>query len=301
MDLFQRLLSQGNSFFAFGDTFAHAFEAAKPDADASEILNGALEIIKQSFEPEKMRDAANTVGGLWTFPLESWQRTANLLGDSAIKPLPNASLSDALGVFQQPLERVLSTPGLGYNRESQEQLQQYAKLKLHYQKASQAYSAAFADMGKRSIERLQDHIKQRTTKGESLITSARQLYDLWIDSSEEVYGEFVIGEEFVQLHGKLTNTLMALKQHEGRMLDDYLEFLNLPSRGEIDTLHRRFRDSRRETKTLQAQLNAVVERFKALQKALRRMEKQNKSEKAKKSRKNAGRKAKPKSGRKSHS
>lgn len=266
-DVFARMLAQGKSFFAFGDALGQSFAAHDKRVDAQALFLRSLENLKQGLDAQPWLGAvASPASGLWQLPLQSWQHTASTLTGMPMDALHGAaSGAPTLPWVQQQLERMLTIPGLGYTREHQEQLQKLGSLMLAYQKAFNAYTAAYADVGKQSIERVKARLKERQAAGEEPIESTKQLFDLWIDCSEEVYAEFVMSDDYVTLHGDMTNTLMALKKHQRTMLDDSLEAVNLPSRREMDTLLQRFQQTRRNEKALQSAMRALQIRQEELQ------------------------------------
>ncbi len=258
-DVFARMLAQGKSFFAFGDALGKSFEARDPAADAQSLFLGSLESLQRGLDTGAWPGAAAPgVSGLWQLPLEAWQQTASSLTRMPLDVMHGAGGgAPSLPWMQQQLEKMLTTPGLGYTREHQEQLQKLGSLMVAYQKAFNEYAGAYTEMGKQSVERVKARLQQREAAGEPPIDSTRELFDLWIDCSEEVYAEFVMSDDYVRLHGELTNALMALKKHERGMMDDALQAMHLPTRREMDTLLRRFQQTRRNEKSLLSELRAL--------------------------------------------
>lgn len=258
-DVFARMLAQGKSFFAFGDALGQSYEAHDKGLDAQALFLRSLENLKQGLDTQLWPGAAApAASGLWQLPLESWQQTASTLTGMSMDALHGIGGSaPTLSWMQQQLERMLAIPGLGYTREHQEQLQKLASLMIAYQKAFNEYTTAYADVGKQSIERVKARLDERQAAGEVPIDSTKKLFNLWVDCSEEVYAEFVMSDDYVRLHGEMTNALMALKKQERAMLDDSLEAMNLPTRREMDTLLQRFQQTRRNEKALQSEMRAL--------------------------------------------
>ncbi len=258
-DVFARMLAHGKSFFAFGDALGKSFESQGKGLDGQALFLRSLENLKRGWDAQLWPGAAApAASGLWQLPLESWQHTASTLTGMSMDALHGpAGSAPTLPWMQQQLERMLAIPGLGYTREHQEQLQKLGSLMIAYQKAFNEYTVAYADMGKRSIERVKARLKEREAAGEAPIESTKELFDLWVDCSEEVYAEFVMSDDYVRLHGEMTNALMTLKKQERTMLDDNLEAMNLPTRREMDTLLQRFQQTRRNEKALQSEMRAL--------------------------------------------
>ena len=110
------------------------------------------------------------------------------------------------------------------------------------------------------MERFEQKLKALASDGKSVGT-ARELYDLWVDCCEDVYGEYVATDEYAELHAELVNTLMQVKRHAGALTDEFLGAMNMPTRREVNTLHRRLHETRREGKTLAAEIAAIKEQM----------------------------------------
>jgi hypothetical protein len=78
----------------------------------------------------------------------------------------------------------------------------------------------------------------------------RAVYDLWIDCGEEAYAEMVATPEFPQLQAELVNALMRMKRHEQLMVEEVMTALNVPTRREIDTTHKRVYELQRQLRQL---------------------------------------------------
>jgi hypothetical protein len=76
-----------------------------------------------------------------------------------------------------------------------------------------------------------------------------------------VYGEQVMTPEYAKLHGSLVNSLMKLKQCLGHMVDETLGGLNMPTRRELRTLQDRLQESRREAKSMKAEIDLLKEQM----------------------------------------
>jgi regulator of replication initiation timing len=92
---------------------------------------------------------------------------------------------------------------------------------------------------------------------ESTPKSLRQLYDLWVEVSEEHYAEFAMSEEYQALYGDMVNRLMVMKKHYHEMTDDLLRSLNLPNTREVDTMQHRLQQLRRENIELRREIGEI--------------------------------------------
>ena len=150
----------------------------------------------------------------------------------------------------------LSMPGLGYSRETQDKLQELLRLWSEYQDNYQEYQSVMTRLNQESLALMQKAIIKRSKKGED-IRSIKQLYDLWIESSERAYGEYVFTDEYAALNGRLVNSLMAFRQKQNEISEDILAAMNMPTMRAMNTLERRQHQLRKQIKTLEAELQTL--------------------------------------------
>ncbi|MFQ5995345.1 MAG: class III poly(R)-hydroxyalkanoic acid synthase subunit PhaE [Acidiferrobacterales bacterium] len=267
-DFFSKLIEQGKAFFRLSENMSSALQSATPSGQSlsewQQEIEQAFSGMKQAFSgsgadaPDVMRQ----VMAFWELPLDTWQRTASsmsVLPGDFLQNLKPEGLEGFKQKVEEGMERFLSIPGVGYTREWQEQLQAYGRLWLDYQKAHQHYVAAYARIGAQSVERLEQRVKRLLKEGKE-VTTLRELYDLWVDCCEEVYGEYVATDEYAELHARLVNGLMKLKRHGSAMVDELLGGMSMPTRREINTLQFRLQEERRENKAMRAELESLKER-----------------------------------------
>lgn len=239
-DIFDRLTEQAAVFQQFGEQLSASLSQFNGSADGG-------------------------LAAFWKLPLDTWSRTVSSAsifpGDFLESHKPDVwhRLADDV---HRDLERFLSVPGLGYTREAQEEGQELIRLALEYQRALQTYAATFRSLGPETLTRLQQRLAERAEP----VTTLRALYDLWVDTSEEVYLELVETEAHALAYGRMVNALMALKNHGRNMVDEMVGALGMPTRHGLNTLQRRQQELRRELVALRRELgearsvrNEVVE------------------------------------------
>jgi class III poly(R)-hydroxyalkanoic acid synthase PhaE subunit len=265
-DFMRRMMDQGKQFFRMSDEFSKNYQASN---DWLEAVNKTFNDMQQMFAGG-VEKAASMAGGsadesmhklmaFWEMPLDNWQRMASSLSLGPGDMLRNMHRGEHLDKF-------FNTPGLGYSREEEGQYKELMQRGLAYQKAMGEYSKFFSNLGMLSVERMRRKVQALTEAGKS-IDSARGLYDLWVAACEEVYGEQVMTDEYARTHGALVNSLMALKQQAGEIVDENLGAMNMPTRRELRTLQQRLQESRRETKALRAQLELLQDQVAELRSA----------------------------------
>jgi class III poly(R)-hydroxyalkanoic acid synthase PhaE subunit len=127
---------------------------------------------------------------------------------------------------------------------------------MDYVAATQAYQMAFGKLGAETARKFQASLQGRA-KEDKPISSLRELYDQWVETSEAAYAEFVMTEEYQKLYGHLVNSLLALKQQMARMVDQTLEAMHMPTHAEIRTLQCRQQELRRENLRLRKEIKDI--------------------------------------------
>lgn len=83
----------------------------------------------------------------------------------------------------------------------------------------------------------------------------RDIYNLWVQHAESVHAERAMSAEYQHIFGRWMNTAMQLRQQLEALLQQQAELFNLPSRVELDEIHRQQLELRRENRKLKRQLS----------------------------------------------
>lgn len=257
-DFMTKMMDQGKVFFRMAESLTKNLEGT----DWSRALEKTMTDMQQAFGLSLQHqgdDGIHKMLAFWEMPFDNWQRMTSSLsltpGD-LLRNMPHDQV-------RENLHRFLSAPGLGYSREEQAQYQDLMRRLLAYQRAMQEYMQFFSTLGLQSLDRMREKLTQFSKQGKS-VDSARGLYDLWVGSCEEVYGEQVATVDHARVHGQLVNSLIAVKQRLSIMVDETLGTMNMPTRAELRTLQDRVQETRRENKALRAELESLKEQLAAL-------------------------------------
>lgn len=267
--VFDRLMGLSKGYFTMAE---HMMGQGAGAGDNMALFNTTLEGL-QKYWGDWLHNGGQWFGkdnqskdmmAFWDLPMDTWNRmAANLMpmpGDFTQAFHPESGLS---GNLREHTSRFLSIPAVGYSRESQEQFQRFAQLQMDYMAAAQAYQMAFGKVALESTRKFQDHIQQESRQGKTF-ASLREAYDAWVEFSEAAYANYVMTEEYQQLYGKLVNSLLAVKQHMARMVDQGLEAMHMPTHAEITTLQLRQQELRRENNRLRKAIKEIQEQIPGL-------------------------------------
>ncbi|HAZ60181.1 MAG TPA: hypothetical protein DCY89_01250 [Gammaproteobacteria bacterium] len=231
----------------------------QPTAQWQEQLERSFDQFRQFMAPGQLgdwADATRSVMGGGPEPIGSMMHSmAGLYAASAdILSGLKGEIPSVMGALENETQRLLGIPAVGYSRETQEQMQRALQLHLAHQHAVNRFSMAMSQLTSESMDLLLKKLIETGEKGET-ISSLRGLYDLWVDSSEEVFARFALTDEYSRLYAEVVNTLMAFRVHAQAMVDDTLARMNLPTRRELNTQYERFHALRNQVVELGRRLS----------------------------------------------
>lgn len=143
----------------------------------------------------------------------------------------------------------LSMPAFGFAREHQERWQSLLRAQVQSQGESADYIALMARAWQDGFARFEAKLAERARDDKPLET-ARGLFDVWIDAAEEAYAEIALSPAFRAAYGRHVNGLMRLKAAVDGEAERAAAALNMPTRTEIDSAHRKILALEREVRRL---------------------------------------------------
>ncbi len=254
----------GRGYFSMAEQIGKQISSGgKPQDVITRILEQLQSALHQNKDPwsQGQQQPGHDFMSQWASPSASWQKLSKEMMPAQFSH--SDSSTHGIGEDFDHLGKLLSAPGIGFSRESQEKQQQGIKLALEYFQSKHKFDQALLRV---SITSLQS-FRQKFTAGEDSETrsesSLRAMYDLWVDTSEIHYAEFAISAEYKSLYGDMVNKLMALKKHSNDIVDEFLQSMSLPSRREVDNLEHRVHQLRRDNQDLRSELKQIRALLKA--------------------------------------
>lgn len=229
-DAMARFNEQARQWFAQMQQVAAQFSGQS--ADAKQIVDAwrkALGAASANPFPEMFRSmGANAMPGLgqWTEDASPW-----------------------LDSMRREMDSVLSMPTFGLAREHQERLQQLMRAQLDYQETNAAFNALMAKSGQRAFEVFEQRLAAHEEPGRQ-ITTARALFDVWVDAAEQAYAEIALTLEFREAYGALVNAQMRVRNGMQKEWELMCAQLGMPTRTEVDSAHRKIAELQRELRKL---------------------------------------------------
>jgi len=272
----QRFYDMGKNFMSMTDGLFNASGQDQPEA-ALEMWLSSMQVALDQWIAQIQANADFAVPdlpGVSGTALSSWAQLTDsvapwlnmsqkFLQEVAEGHLPGGMEMPGLGAVQEQFLRALSIPGLGYTREQQEQMQGLARHLLAYHEALRAYKLAFAKTASASLDSVKKRLQDLHEKGEK-IESLRGLYDMWVDASEDAYGDFATSDEYQVVYGDLINALMKVRKDLNEISERHYVQMNIPTRSEINTMQHRQQETRRENRSLRSELADLRAQVEAL-------------------------------------
>lgn len=154
---------------------------------------------------------------------------------------------------------MLKLPAFGFAREQQERMQSLMQAQVEYQEKTAAYKALMLKASQGAYELFESKLAEREEPGRQL-TSARALFDLWIDAAEEAYAQIALSPEFRKVYGELVNAQMRMRGGVQKEVEQLCAMFGMPTRTEIDSAHRKIVELERAVRRLR---DAAPEQAKA--------------------------------------
>jgi class III poly(R)-hydroxyalkanoic acid synthase PhaE subunit len=102
-------------------------------------------------------------------------------------------------------------------------------------------NAQWNDIIGKALRELAERLAPRLKSG-ATPTSVKEVYDLWVDSAENVYAQSARAGAFVQAQAELTNATSQLRTAQRELLEEWAREYDLPTRSELNSIHKQLRD-----------------------------------------------------------
>lgn len=153
--------------------------------------------------------------------------------------------------LQQDLGPWLQSPAFGPGREHQARWQAL----LRAQQEFQGHASDYVDQIKKALDDAFALFEQRLAEHEqpgNQLTSARAMFDLWIEAAEDAYAKVAMSEPFQKVYASLGNAQMRLRSAAQQEVERLCEAFGLPTRTEMDAAHRRITELERLVRRMAA-------------------------------------------------
>ena len=259
-DVLANVLEQAQVFCSMKAQFGELLQQMADSDEWQAVLDDYFEQMKRSFRRQASADNP------WQGHCQQWLKafsSAAIFSEDVLKRQEKLAFPD-LSAFPPPSTAEQS-------REYQNGLQQNARLWQGCLENYREYDKVLSAIACEAIDSLHEKILYLAGRDEK-IHSLRELYGLWIAAQEEAYAKTVFTDEYAELHGRLINSLMALKQHNQDMFAATLAAFNLPGRAEMTSISKAQQHLRRGQQRHTSELGALKKELEEIRRRLASMQ-----------------------------
>lgn len=152
-------------------------------------------------------------------------------------------------LYERTLGSFIHMPLLGPSRDFNHQLLQSLDAWANLCPVSVDYQLVLIEIQLQAVEELLRSLPTLTTNGE-LLPDVFQVSQLWSRIADQVYEKAFCTEANLKVRGNLLNAINHYKLCQQQLMELWMKGLNLPSRHEIDDIHRNIYELRKEVKKL---------------------------------------------------
>jgi class III poly(R)-hydroxyalkanoic acid synthase PhaE subunit len=167
-------------------------------------------------------------------------------------------LSDAqAGAGPRVSDLLARLPPIGIAREHSETWRELLAAQAECQRLEQELRAVLARVQADALDLVTERLREREQQQQP-ITQYRELYDLWVECGEQVYAKVAHSPAYGKLQAELGNAAMRVRSHQQKVLEQGLKQFDLPTRSELNTVHRQLREQREQLRELREQMAGGV-------------------------------------------
>jgi class III poly(R)-hydroxyalkanoic acid synthase PhaE subunit len=176
--------------------------------------------------------------------IESASRTA--IGDSSALFEP---VNFYWNIYEKTFGSFLQSPSFGYTREFNHKLLGSFDSWINFYKASFDYQLVLLDVWARAFDELMRELASSEDQSKT-IQNWRQFLQVWSSIFDRVFAQTFRSNDTLQIRGKLLNAAATYRLHQQQLMEVFLKMNDLPTRSEVDEVHRSIYEMRKEIKSL---------------------------------------------------
>ena len=156
-------------------------------------------------------------------------------------------------IYEKTFGSVLQSPSLGYTREFNNKLFKSFDAWINFSKANVDYQLVLVDVWLKAYEELTRELASSKEKDET-IQNWQQFLQVWSSVFDRVFAQTFRSEDALEIQGKFLNSAMTYRLRQQQLMEVFLKMNDLPSRSEVDEIHRSIYELRKEIKSLKKSL-----------------------------------------------
>ena len=152
-------------------------------------------------------------------------------------------------IYEKTVGSFLQSPTLGYTREFNHKLLGGFDSWINFYKASFDYQLVLLNVWAKAFDELMWELAASEGKSRT-IQNWRQFLQVWSSLFDRVFAETFRSQNTVEIQGKFLNAALTYRLHQQQLMEVFLKMNDLPTRSEVDEVHRSIYEMRKEIKSL---------------------------------------------------
>jgi class III poly(R)-hydroxyalkanoic acid synthase PhaE subunit len=157
-------------------------------------------------------------------------------------------------MYEKTFGSILQSPNLGYAREFNNKLLKSFDAWINCSKASFDYQIVLLNVWLKASEELMRELASSQEKGETL-QNWQQFLQVWSSVFDRVFAQTFRSEDALEVQGNFLNSAMTYRLYQKQIMEVFLKMYDLPTRSEVDEIHRSIYELRKEIKSLKKGLS----------------------------------------------
>jgi class III poly(R)-hydroxyalkanoic acid synthase PhaE subunit len=141
---------------------------------------------------------------------------------------------------------LLKLPSLGLAGSYFEPWKQLQAADAEFRTIEERFRETLIDLHLQTLDELERRLGSRKTPW----PAERELFDLWVECGEVVFAKMAHSTEFAQLQGAMSNATVHRLRAQQAILEQLSRMFDLPTRSELNSVHRQLRTLRQELDSL---------------------------------------------------
>ena len=153
-------------------------------------------------------------------------------------------LGEGLGQLRDALKEKferLYVPAFGPLHAQPQAAERLVTTTMRWQRAATRVGELLSAVATDAVEKLMAALSGPDASG-APVTSLRQLHDLWVECGERAYAAAAHSEDFAAAQAELLAAMIEMRFEQRRQIEEWARAFDLPTRSEIDAIHRRLHE-----------------------------------------------------------
>lgn len=158
--------------------------------------------------------------------------------------------------YEKTFSKFLNIPTMGINREYMERQLESMDTFVKYITILGEFSATIFSVGEETMEEILKNYMEMLKEGNQPKTF-KEFYEYWSKENDKAYDKLFNTDDFSKLLAEVVDQSMVFKMKLDGLMEDYISFMPVPTRTEMNSLYKTVYELKKELKNAKKELNEV--------------------------------------------